>query len=47
MGNLFAFGDLFSAHLLLPQSEKPVNMGISCHFSIGTGLAITQLIKTS
>jgi hypothetical protein len=47
MGNLFAFGDLFSAHLLLSPSEKPVNMGISCHFRIGSGFAITQVIKTS
>jgi hypothetical protein len=42
VGNLFAFGDRFSAHLVLLSSEKAANKGISCDFRIGRGLAITQ-----
>jgi succinylarginine dihydrolase len=46
MGNLFASGDRFSAHLVLPKSKEFTNMGISCHFRVGSGLAITLFINT-
>jgi hypothetical protein len=47
MGNLFASADRFSAHLDLPKTPKAGNVGISCLFRVGSGLAITLLIKTS
>jgi hypothetical protein len=47
MGNVFTSVGPFSAHLILPKSEKAVNMAISGRFRIGSGVAITQVIKTS
>jgi hypothetical protein len=47
VGKFLASGDRFSAYMVVQNSETAINMGISCDFRIGRGLAITQVIKTS
>jgi hypothetical protein len=45
MGKFFASADRFSAHLDLLKTPKAGNLGISCHFRIGSGLAITLVYQ--
>jgi hypothetical protein len=42
VGNCLSRSARFSAHLLLLEPEKAINMGNSRYFQIGRGLAITQ-----
>jgi hypothetical protein len=42
VGNLLSLSDRFFAHLLLPEPQKQLNLGVFGYFRIGLGLAITQ-----